>query len=382
MKKILFISHEATRTGAPLILLSLIKWLKSNTQNIQFDVILINGGNIVDDFKKVCDNTFVYSASEKPLKFKDILKEKVISKLGIKKEKDEILFFKKIASNNYNLIYANSIASIPIAVKIKQNSLASKLIVHVHELNTIIKMMLPHFDAYIKDIDKFIAVSQLVRNNLIGKYGIDKSLIEVVYEFGVVEEKKIKKDNAIFTIGASGTAHWRKGDDIFIQVANYIYINYPNAEIEFVWVGNTFNNKLIIEADIQKLGLTSQVKFVGDQQDPIRFYKNFDVFLLTSREDPFPLVCIETANLDVPIICFEKASGTTEVIEKGGGFIVPYLDVQAMAEKVIFYYNNPVKRSEDGRRAKELFDQFTLDKIAPLLYEEIKLQLNYSLLKC
>jgi glycosyltransferase involved in cell wall biosynthesis len=370
--KILFISHEATRTGAPLILLHLLKWLKGNSQNIQFDVLLINGGVIEDDFKKECTNTFIYSELfiQKPLKFTEILKESIKSKFGIKRKKEGLLFFEKIASNNYDLIYANSIASIPKAVKIKKHFQKTNLIVHVHELDTIIKMVLPDFKNYLKEINKFIAVSALVADNLIENYNIDAALIDVIYEFGMIEPKNVQKNNKIFTVGASGTTHWRKGDDIFIQVANFIAKNY-SAEIEFVWVGNAVNNKLIIESDIKKLDLQNKVKFVGEHPDPIHFYQNFDVFLLTSREDPFPLVCIEAANLGIPIICFEKATGTSEIIKKGGGFVVPYLDIQMMAEKIIFYNNNMVKRIEDGKKAKELFAEFTVDKIAPLLYQTI-----------
>ncbi|KAF2081172.1 glycosyltransferase [Flavobacterium sharifuzzamanii] len=376
MKKILFISHEATRTGAPLILLNLIKWLGNNDRNIQFDVLLLNGGNISDDFKKVCHNVYIYSNAEKTLRFSEIFKEKLKSKFRIKKVNKDVLFFNEIALKNYDIIYANSIASIPFGVRIKHYCKGAKLIAHIHELPTIIKLHLPQFGNYIKDVDQYIAVSQLVADNLVDNYTIDRNLIDIIYEFGVINEQNVEKDNKVFTVGAAGTTHWRKGDDIFIQIASYINKNYPNAKIEFVWVGSTLHNRLIIESDLEKLGLMDKVRFVGEQGDPIQFYKNFDVFLLTSREDPFPLVCIETATLGIPIICFEKASGTTEVINKGGGFVVPYLDIQEMSEKVMLYYDNSKKRDEDGRKAKELFNQFSIDKIAPLLYETIRKQLN------
>lgn len=379
MKKILFISHEASRTGAPLIILNFIKWLKEHDRNIQIDVLLINGGAIEEDFKKECTNTFIYSDffGQKQLKFAEIVKKKIKSRLRIKGKEKKELFFENVIRNNYDLIYANSIVSVPIAAKIKQISQNANLLVHVHELETIIKMMLPDFANYIKYIDQYIAVSKLVQKNLVSNYAINKDKIDVVYEFGIIKENHLKKTNQFFTIGGSGTAHWRKGDDIFIQVANYIVKHFPEAQIQFIWVGNTVFNKYIIEADIKKTGLNDRIKFVGDQTEPAQFYRNFDVFLLTSREDPFPLVCIETANLSIPIICFEKASGTTEVVSKGGGFVVPYLDIQAMAEKIMLYYNDEAKRIDDGQKAKQLFDVFTLEKIGPQLYEKIILQLNH-----
>ena len=52
MKKVLFISHEGSRTGAPLVLLSLIK---SNSVLNSFNnkpcVVYLEEGPIVDDFK-------------------------------------------------------------------------------------------------------------------------------------------------------------------------------------------------------------------------------------------------------------------------------------------------------------------------------------------
>jgi glycosyltransferase involved in cell wall biosynthesis len=376
LKRILFISHEATRTGAPLILLHLIKWLKINTKDVQFDVLLLNEGSIAEDFKKECNNIFVYSKAKKQLKFQEILKEKISAKFGIKNEDHETLILNEIYSNNYDLVYANTVSSIKLGAKIKYNSQKAKLLVHVHELQTIIKIQVPDFGNYIKDVDQYIAVSQLVSDNLVYNYGIDKDKVDLVYEFGIIHENILKKTNQVFTVGGAGTTHWRKGDDIFILVANHIAKRYPELKINFVWVGDTSHNATIIEEDLKKLNLTHMVTFVGTQPDPLQFYKDFDVFLLTSREDPFPLVCIETASLSKPIICFEKASGTTEVVSQGGGFIVPYLDIQAMAEKIILYYEDENKRITDGKKANELFDAFTLDKIGSQLCERIMAQLN------
>lgn len=375
MKKILFISHEASRSGAPLLLLHLLKWLNRNSNNIQFDLLLLNDGVILEDFKKECTNVFLYSEIHKPLKLSVLVKKKLCSKFGIKQMNVESLFFKDIVANNYNLIYANTIVSLPLAVKIKSLSLKTKLLVHVHELNTVIKMLIPNFNDYINMVDQYIAVSKLVKSNLIDNYNIEKSKIKLIYEFGVVKHEFVSGKNKIFTVGTSGLAHWRKGDDVFIQVANYINKNYPNAKMKFVWVGNNDSNKLINDGDIGKLNLNEVVSFVGEQENPIQFYVNFDVFLLPSREDPFPLVCIEAATLKKPIVCFEQASGTSEVIEKGGGFAVPYLDIEEMAKKVIYYYENPTKKEEDGELARELFSEFTPEKICPLLYEQI----NYFL---
>jgi hypothetical protein len=42
-KKVLFIGHDSSRTGAPLLLLHFFKWLRQETR-FEFEVLLQNGG--------------------------------------------------------------------------------------------------------------------------------------------------------------------------------------------------------------------------------------------------------------------------------------------------------------------------------------------------
>ena len=51
-KKVLFISHDATRTGAPTVFLHFLKWVKANT-DISFRILLGNGGDLESEFKAV-----------------------------------------------------------------------------------------------------------------------------------------------------------------------------------------------------------------------------------------------------------------------------------------------------------------------------------------
>lgn len=377
MKKVLFITHQATRTGAPLILLHLIRWLNKNTSDYQFDILILDGGSIKEDFETECTNVYLYSELHKTPKFSLVLKKRLLTKLGIKPKNKERLLLENIGQNKYDLIYANTIVSIPVALKIKSIIHESKLLLHVHELNTVIKMVLPSFKDYCGLIDRFVAVSKKVKNNLVENYNVDPNLINVVHAFGLSTSLLHKStDSDTFILGASGSAYWAKGYDIFILIATQFVKKYPNLKIKFVWVGDHCENKIIIEQDIFKLGLTDKVIFVGEVHDPEKYYQDFDVFLLTSREDSFPMVCIENAKLMNPIICFEKASGTAEIIEKGGGYVVPYLDIEGMVEKIKFYYDNPDKRKEDGEMAKHLFSELSPEKICPLLYEQIVLSLK------
>ena len=79
----------------------------------------------------------------------------------------------------------------------------------------------------------------------------------------------------------------------------------------------------------------------------------FDVFFVSSREDPYPLVVLEAAMLAKPIICFDKAGGAKDFVEKDCGFVIDYLDVNKVAEKIIELKENPILRKEFGDSARK-----------------------------
>lgn len=96
MKKILFISHDASRSGAPFVLLFFMRWLKQNAGNIQMDILLIEGGPLEEEFKKLCGKTLILSGEDEMMSSK-----KGIFQPGIK-------FLRKKAKTRDDMIFENS----------------------------------------------------------------------------------------------------------------------------------------------------------------------------------------------------------------------------------------------------------------------------------
>lgn len=375
MKKILFISHDATQTGAPFILLYFIEWLSKNKSNLHIDILFLRNGALLPKFKELANEVYTTKTGNTNSFLKKVTK-KVRPYFGINEIEASSKLALNLSKKGYNIIYANTVVSIPFAKQVKQNSLSTKLVAHIHELNGVIRTELPNLDTFINDIDEVIAPSHLVKNNLIKNWSFKSEEIIVVNEFSKLNANAISKTNLTnnFIVGASGGINWRKGYDIFIQVAIQVKQQQPDAAIKFLWVGGGSNSErdIIIEEDLRKSGLESIIDFVGSKDYPESYYTNFDVFIMTSREDPFPLVCIEVAMLSKPIICFQNATGTAEVLINGGGEIVPYLDTLAMANEIVLYYKDKEKRITDGNRAKTLFSQFTPEQMCPKIYEILK----------
>lgn len=348
--KILFISHDATRTGAPISLLHIIRWFKNNT-DYKFINILGRGGPLEAEFRELGE-TFI---------FEDIAKERipwVQSILG--KDPLRMLSYKsflnKIEKFGPELIYANSVASVDVldAIKSKYNL---PCILHVHELQISIKQFVGenNFKHALSKIDKYIAASEIVKNNLIQNYGIEAANIEVFYEpvdikrmnqnkYDSLYIKNLKENLEIpsdaFVICGCGTTDWRKGPDLFIHIAN-LCLDKATKPLFFVWIGgdNQYLEYQKLQYDLNNLGISNFVKFIGVQQNVSQYFAMSDLFLLTSREDPFPLVCLEANAMQLPVFCFKNAGGMPEYISKGGGETFNYLDLISMARKIIEYSN-------------------------------------------
>ena len=380
MKKILFITHNSSRTGAPLVLLYFLQWLRRNHPEVDSSLLTIEGGVLDTDFKKVVNNYYQFPDQEQnKLTSLQVLKRRILKKMRLYKRKSHSknLLLQVLGQNDYDLIYANTAVSIPVANEIKEIYPKAKLMAHIHEMKTIISLMVPDFSSYTSKIEMIIAVSNAVKKDLENKYFIAPEKIRVVRSFALLKPGFKASVTTKFIIGGGGTVHWRKGSDLFIQVAQQVKKMLPEADIEFRWVGKISGEEEIIKkADIEKAGLIDVVSFQGEKKDPMKYFSEFNVFLMPSREDPFPLVAIEVGMLGKPIICFEKATGTAEELKDGGGFAVPYLDMQAMAEKVIYYYTNREALKKDGMISQKIFSKYTSGKICPQIFSLIKMQIN------
>ena len=217
----------------------------------------------------------------------------------------------------------------------------------------------------------------MVKNNLVENYEVPVTKTTVVYEYSNATIPELSNiDLNSFIVGGAGTAHWRKGSDLFVQLALYINKNYPKHPIKFNWMGYVNSTeKIILNEDIRKSNLQDVITFTPASPDYLDVFKTFSLLAMTSREDPFPLVCIEIGMMGKPIVCFKGATGSEEIIEKGGGVIVPYLDVPAMAEAIIVYYENRDTLETDGAINKLEFSKFTPEIICPQLWDVISKEL-------
>ncbi len=349
---LIFISHEASQTGAPSVLLSLMEWIKNNT-DINFSIIVGAQGPWNKRFEEIapCFYLDAYPQSQ--------LKKEIHSFCG----------------NHVQVVYVNTIASGHYAEHL--NFLNAEFITHVHEMENVFKIFESNFEALKKLCSKFIAVSQgsidAIKKRTNGqnielfflKPFIDKrqenlSIQPINLEIGT--NKKI-----IFGCGAVET---RKGFDLFCQVGVEL-LRQGVKDFKMYWIGSAENKDLNPQAEIKSNNLLDYVEYLGVKQCPRDYFISGDIFLLPSREDPYPLVCLEAAECEMPIICFdEQAGGMHSFVESDAGVVVPYLDIKAMALATKELLNNHQQRRRLGKRAHlKVKERHYVDVIAPKILD-------------
>ncbi|MBC7919880.1 MAG: glycosyltransferase family 4 protein [Ferruginibacter sp.] len=258
--------------------------------------------------------------------------------------------------------------------------MAAPMICHVHELEIAIRQFcgLNTFRQAIPHIRHFIAVAEAVKKNLVQAHCINEGQVTVVYECVPVHDyqtdffeeatrqirQQLSVDEASFVVCASGTTDWRKGVDLFAQIANRCQ-QMTNASLRFIWVGGASSgleyDKLVY--DVERLGLTGIVHFVGVVENPVAYFALADVFILPSREDPFPLVCLEAASLGKPILCFDQAGGMPEFVQGCGGVMVPYLNIDAFATEIVHLQTDANALHQLGKKTAEQARGFDVSRV-------------------
>lgn len=375
-KKILFISHDASRTGAPLVLLNLLEYLKSET-NISCSLLLINGGGYLQQFTEAVNGNLLLGFSKG--NFLDRMKFYLIATYRyIKNPKQNGNPF-KILKDNYDYIYSNTVVSSKIGYDLSLLN-NSKLILHLHEHDFSVEAYYSNWSDGIdfKKVFKIIAVSNYSASVYDKIWMLPKDKMVVVNEFIWVDKLKspsvlnsddlnILDNNTNFIVGACGVGSWRKGFDLFLRIC--IDSNRVGNHWTFMWIGALSDEQLLqIEYEKRRSNLNNLI-LTGEVSDPQNYLQVVDVFLLTSREDPFPLVCLEAAALSKPIVCFKNAGGITEFVEEDAGICVNYGDTVEMLNALGLLSKNPLKRNELGMNAAAKVMNYDVSKLAPKIVE-------------
>jgi glycosyltransferase involved in cell wall biosynthesis len=182
--------------------------------------------------------------------------------------------------------------------------------------------------------DQIITVSNLTRNIVIEKYGIDPAKVTTVYN---AVEPVEKDENKGYSKGINekivtflGRITMQKGPEYFIEAAYQVLRRTDN--VHFVMAGSgDLMEKMIHRA--ARLGIADRFHFTGflHGDDVFDMFRMSDVYVMPSVSEPFGISPLEAMMSDVPTI-ISKQSGVAEILTHA--IKVDFWDINAMADAI------------------------------------------------
>tara|TARA_Y100000031_G_scaffold157173_1_gene217154 strand:- start:5310 stop:6392 length:1083 start_codon:yes stop_codon:yes gene_type:complete len=325
--KVTFIGHEASRTGAPILLLKMLE----NLPDTEFDINinLLKGGPLENKYAKYRKRFF-----GKP-----------------------DLFY--LHSHSYSFLSKAKAMGVPV-------------ICHVLEDKISFQQLPPNILEIFKSYPiHYVVVSDHIKKLLCNEFGIPEEKISMIRtgidlsEWKIPSQMEMQKfrdgigiPSDTLIIGGAGQIHPRKGVDLWLQTAYQLKKILPEQKLHFVWVGGEAEGEsiynLLLQEDVERSALRGAVSFVGEVTNPKSYFSLFDVFLLTSRQEPSGTVILENALLQKPVITLEAAGGATELAEQGWVRLVPGIDTLAMAQEIKLIFESDSLRHEITKKGREI----------------------------
>ncbi len=396
--RVLFVSHDASRTGAPRVLLEFLRWLRDHA-DIEPHVLLLAGGDLSDEFAALAPTTTVADDPHGQSALRSLLLLATFGDpLSPPPRRGRAAVVRAGARNvlttqlrrsigTPDVLYLSTVAAIRALGLIAP---PTPVVLHAHEMAFALHGLREREPWACEQLrqraTRVIAGSTPVKDDLVEVLGIDAERIAVAHEAIAIadapapeavaaERRTLGLAPETRIVGAVGTLTWRKGPDLFVQVARRVLERHPEAR--FVWVGKAVIGEPDVAQmrhDVARAGLTDRVLIAGARDDPQPLMAAFDVLALTSREDPFPLAALEAAALGVPVVSFD-AGGMTEFLEER--LVVPYLDVDAMADRIAALLDSDDERTAIGSAlAARVRERHTIEQTAPVWYAHLRAALS------
>lgn len=378
--RVTWLGHGAERTGPPIYLLRILEGLRAHPE-IEPSVVLLEGGALLEQFHQLAPTTVV-AADGLGLSRRAVAAG--LSRVGAQRTAGAVVGG-TASGPRPDVVVVNTAGSVRAMASL--GARPRRLVSHVHELATGLDYWLdPELRRQVlEDSDEIWVVADAVGDHLVERYGVDPRRMRTHRGVMAAEGPEPLDDEAraahratlgippdALLVGASGTLDWRKAPDLLLEVAARAVAHSP-VPLHVVWIGGNPDNPWgrYLAHGARAMGIADRVHHLPEADRPDRWFGALDLFLLPSREDAYPLVCIEAAAVGVPLVTFESG-GAAELVRDGGGIVVPYPDVAAAAGAVLSYARDPHARRAAGDEARAIAQRHTVAAALPSLVADLQ----------
>ncbi len=157
-------------------------------------------------------------------------------------------------------------------------------------------------------------------------------------------------------VGFVGRLEEVKGPDLFLDL-----VPLCDEDVGFAVIGSG-SMEADLRARVTLKGLGDRVVFLGQVPDATLYLPQLDVLALTSRHEGLPLVLLEAAACEVPVVAFD-VGGVREVLDGSpAARCVPFGDLHGFAREVRGLLQRGSASEEAARWANSVRSRFGLAK--------------------
>lgn len=350
MKRILFLSHSASRTGAPLLLLEIAARLDAAKYERSF--ILGEDGPLRPRFEQIGSVVIDPIYPDEPRYWREI--KRAGARLTV------------LNTLKPDMMYCNTIHPAKWLPYAKISGIPT--LTHIHELSLGFATLgrAEHFMVR-RFSDRIIAVSSAVGQYLEKEQRISRNTITVIHAGIPIKRHARPEPDPAFrhslgldgsiVVGMVGRITAMKGTDMVPRLVRMIREQYPARRIQFLFVATTDDRAALAAFDSALLNDGVEILRAANVPDPERYYSVMDIFLSTSREDPFPLVVLEAMASGLPVVGF-RAGGIPEAVDETCGILIEPFDLDAMSAAIYALSGSADRRRAMGEHARSRVEQF------------------------
>ncbi len=341
---ILVVSHEASRTGAPILALNLVQKFSSKYNVVS---VSLGGGPLLADFQ--AESVATYEPERwADRKTMDAIVSEICQVHGI-------AYAVVNSAESRNILPSLKAAGVPVVSLL-------------HEFAAYTRPRSSFADIF-DNSDQVIFSTRITLENALEELQMTRGAAIHIMPQGkcivpqaVRDDKedalkedareRIRLDSLLgqhggaerdFVVLGAGTVEPRKAVELFIECATRV-INAPGGgRYRFVWIGNGYDpetgagTSFYLADQIRRAGIEDQVSVVRATSEIEYAYELADMLLLSSRLDPLPNVAIDALVAGKPVLCFERTTGVVDfLVESGLGdtCVARYLDTTDLAGKI------------------------------------------------
>jgi glycosyltransferase involved in cell wall biosynthesis len=236
----------------------------------------------------------------------------------------------------------------------------------------------------VRSVDAFVNASMVASNALASVLRLAEyrhTVIPNATESGVAtasrermrQELGLSEDR--FVVLVMARLEKRKGHTYLIEALPQLPRHILNSVT--VLIAGTGPEKDVLETQCAAMGLTDQVRFLGQRDDRWSLYEAADVIVLPSiSHEDMPIVILDAMAAGRPVVASSVAGIPEQVVDGLTGQLVPPGDPAALAGALAGVLGDPDRRAAMGKAARDRYE----DNYTPQRFVDAYRRLYASLL--